>query len=119
MRAAQPIAESGEDLFQMASLSPSLTGLPMVVWISERGGARHDARVRVSLVYGWRARPDHTALVSLRPDVRAVAGPALDPRDLELVRHWVDLNRDALLAYRNGDLLTDEVIAKLRSVAAG
>ena len=119
MRAAESAVEPAEDLFETANLSPSLTGLPMALWISERGGARHDARVKVSLVHGRRARPDHTASVSVRPDVRVVAGPALDPRDLELVRHWVDLNRDALLAYRNGDLLTDEVIAKLRSVATG
>jgi hypothetical protein len=117
MRAAESAVEPAEDLFEMANLSPSLTGLPMVVWISERGGPRHDARVKVSLVHGRRARPDHTASVSIRPDVRVVAGPALDTRDLELVRRWVELNRDALLAYWEGDLLTDEVIAKLKPVA--
>ncbi len=51
----------------------------------------------------------------MRPEVRVVAGPALDPRDLELVGRWVELNRDVLLAYWNGDLLTDEVIARLSS----
>ena len=118
MRAAEPVTEPAEDLFEMANLSPGLTGLPMVVWISERGGARHDARVKVSLVHGRRARPDLTTSVSVRPDVRVVAGPALDPHDLALVRRWVELNRDALIAYWDGDLLTDEVIARLRPVTA-
>lgn len=119
MRAAESAVEPVEDLFEMANLSPSLTGLPMVVWISERGGARHDARIKVSLVHGRRARPDHTASVSVRPDVRVVAGPALDPRDLDLVRRWVEVNQDAFLAYWNSDLLTDEVITRLRPVPAG
>lgn len=117
MLAAERLAEADEDLFEMANLSPTLTGLPMVVWISERGGARHDVRVKVSLVRGRRARPDLTASVSVRPDVRVVAGPALDGEDLALVRRWVELNRDALVAYWEGDLLTDEVIGRLKAVA--
>lgn len=118
MRAAEHLAEPAEGLFEMANLSPTLTGLPMVVWISERGGARHDVRVKVSLVHGRRARPDLTASVSVRPDVRHVAGPALDAHDLALVRRWVEMNRDALVAYWEGDLLTDEVLGRLRAVAS-
>jgi hypothetical protein len=101
----------------MANLSPALTGLPMIVWISERGRARQDARVKISLVHGRRVRPDRTASVSVRPTVDIVAGPQLDGRDLELVRQWIEPNRDTLIAYWNGDLLTDEVIARLKPVA--
>lgn len=112
-----PAGDEADDLFEMANLSPALTGLPMIVWISERGRALHDARVKVSLVHGRRARPDRTASVSVRPTVEVVAGPELGRRDLELVRQWVELNCDAILAYWDGDLLTDEVIAKLKPVA--
>ncbi len=79
MRAPSPAADETEDLFEMANLSPALTGLPMIVWISERGRARHDARVKVSLVHGRRARPDRTASVSVRPNVEVVAGPGGRP----------------------------------------
>ena len=80
MRAIESDIGSDEDIFDIANLSPSLTGLPMVVWISERGGARHeDRRVKVSLVHGRRARPDQTASLSVRPDVRVVAGSAARP----------------------------------------
>lgn len=102
-----------EDFFDMANLSPTRTGLPMVIWISERGGARHDVRVKVSLVHGRRARPDQTSSVSLRPDVEVVAGPQLASHDFALVRRWIELNRDVLVAYWDGDLLTDEVIDRL------
>jgi hypothetical protein len=116
MRASRVAADEADDLFEMANLSPTLTGLPMIVWISERGRARHDARVKVSLVHGRRARPDRTASVSVRPRVEVVAGPELDRRDMELVRQWIDTNRDAIIAYWNGDLLTDEVITRLQPV---
>jgi hypothetical protein len=31
-----------DDLFEMANLFPRTTGLPMTVWVSPRGIARHD-----------------------------------------------------------------------------
>jgi hypothetical protein len=118
MRASRPAADQGDDLFETANLSPALTGLPMIVWISERGHARHEARVKVSLVHGRRARPDRTASVSVRPAVEIVAGPELDCRDLDLVRQWLELNHEAIIAYWDGDLLTDEVIARLKPVVS-
>lgn len=120
MRATQQLPDTGDedDFFDMANLSPTLTGLPMVVWISERSRVRHDVRVKVSLVHGRRAHPDQTASVSVRPAVEVVAGPPLDPRDLTLVRRWIELNRETILAYWNGDLLTDEAIARLVALDA-
>ena len=117
MRASKPAGDETDDLFEMANLSPALTGLPMIVWISERGRARHDARMKVSLVHGRRARPGRTASVSVRPTVEVVAGSPVDRRDLELVRQWIELNREAILAYWKGDLLTDEVIGQLKPIA--
>jgi hypothetical protein len=119
MRASRLAADEADDLFDMANLSPTLTGLPMIVWISERGRARHDARVKVSLVHGRRVRPNRTASVSVRPTVEIVAGPELDRGDMELVRQWIELNREAIIAYWNGDLLTDEVIGQLKPVPSG
>ena len=116
MRASRLAADEADDLFEMANLSPTLTGLPMIVWISERGRARHDARVKVSLVHGRRVHPNRTASVSVRP--RVEAGPELDCRDMELVRHWIEINQEAIIAYWNGDLLTDEVIARLKPVTS-
>ena len=110
MRVPTPAADEADDLFEMANLSPTLTGLPMIVWISERGRARHDARVKVSLVHGRRVHPNRTASVSVRPTV--------DRRDMELVRQWIEINCEAIIAYWNGDLLTDEVIARLKPVAS-
>ena len=118
MRASRLATGETDDLFEMANLSPALTGLPMIVWISERGHARHDARVKVSLVHGRRARPDRTASVSVRPTVEVVAGRRLDRQDMDLVRKWIELNREVIIAYWNGDLLTDEAIARLEPIVS-
>ena len=40
------------DLFEMANLYPATTGLPMTVWVSPRGHARHAARIKVCMTHG-------------------------------------------------------------------
>lgn len=48
-----PIREITEDdLFEMANLYPATTGLPMTVWVSPRGNARHDVRIKVNTNHG-------------------------------------------------------------------
>lgn len=104
-----------EDLFEMVNVRPELSGLPFIVWISEKGGARHDVRVKVSP--GPRVR-EFSATVSVRPDVQILAGE-LSNRDLDIVRRWVELNRDTIVKYWDGDILyTDEALAALRKLPA-
>jgi hypothetical protein len=43
--------EAPDEFFDVANLFPKHTGLPFVVWISYRGGARHDIRVKVSQAF--------------------------------------------------------------------
>jgi hypothetical protein len=46
----QQVTERDADaLFEMANLFPGTTGLPMTVWVSPRGNARHDVRVKVNM----------------------------------------------------------------------
>jgi hypothetical protein len=98
LRRAQPQAE-GQASFEMANLRPERTGLPFVVFISQKGGARHDLRVRVARAA--RVRPSEMITVAVRSAVRVVRGK-LDPRDLDLLADWIDLNKDVLIDYWNG-----------------
>ena len=59
-----------DELLLMAKLRPADTGLPMVVWVSERGHARHASRIKVAMVHGPRIDPGNTASVSVQPVVR-------------------------------------------------
>ncbi len=62
-----------DDLFEMANLFPGTTGLPMTVWVSPRGDARHDARVKVNLTHGSQTTVTNTAVGGVRPSPRVIA----------------------------------------------
>jgi hypothetical protein len=104
----------GQALFEMANLRPETTGLPFVVFISQKGGARFDVRVKVA--QSAKVRPSELVTMALRPSVRAVRGK-LDPGDLALLRRWIDLNQDVLVKYWDGDIeYTEDAIAVLRPI---
>ena len=102
-----------EDLFEMANLYPDTTGLPMTVWISPRGSARHDVRVKVNMTHGNQMSIANTAVVGVRPTPRVIAGQ-LSPGDTQAVFRWITLNADALIAYWQGSIDTARVIQALK-----
>ena len=108
-------AESGDggDFFDMANLFSKHTGLPFVVWMSYRGGAQPDVRVKVSA--GPKALPSEMASVAIRPNVRLVEGE-MSPSDLALLAKWVELNREVLLKYWEGEIDTKDAIDAIRLV---
>ena len=84
----------GQATCGMGSLRAKTAGLPFVVFIAQKAGARHDARVTVSA--GPRVQPDQMGSYQLRP-FRHTDGPRLDPGDEARLRAWVDLNLDVLV----------------------
>ena len=88
-------------LFLMSNLTSKYTGLPFVVWISPPGGAKHDVEVKVST--SARALPSEMASVAIRPDVHVVGG-SLSPQQLEPLRRWIDLNREVLIKFWDGEI---------------
>jgi hypothetical protein len=107
---------AGQALFDMANLRPQRTGLPFVVFISQKGGARHD--VRVEIARAAKVRPSEMATVALRPDMRVVRG-AVDPSDLGMLARWVELNRNVLVDYWNGEIeYAEDAIAALKPIDA-
>ena len=71
-RARDPDDE--RDTYELANLYPRETGLPVTVWASPRGAARHDARIKVSAVPGDRMVFDDAAVVAIRPEPRLLHG---------------------------------------------
>ena len=99
--------------FEMANLFPKHTGLPFVVWISYRGGARHDVRVKVSR--NAKAMPGEMISVAVRPDVHVVEG-SMDSEEFNLLHSWIELNRATLIAYWDGDIDTQDALEALRKL---
>ena len=102
-----------DEFYFMANLFPGTTGLPFTVWISERGGARHDIRVKVSR--GAKVIPGELVSVAIRPTVHPIAG-TMSRSDLDLLRTWVELNRQVLEDYWEGAIDTAVAMQRLRKV---
>ena len=111
--ASAEIADTeAEDLFEMANLYPDTTGLPMTVWVSPRGAARHDVRVKVNMTHGNQMNIANTAVVGVRPMPCVISGQ-LSPADAQAVYQWVTLNANALVAYWEGRIDTAQMIHAL------
>ena len=103
-----------DDPFLMANLHPKSTGLPMTVWVSERGGARRDVRVKVNTGHGARAvRGDEVAVVAVRPRPRLMHG-RLASDDLDLVSSWIVLNEPVIVDYWEGEADTVDLVERLQ-----
>ena len=110
-------SETDDDtLFEMANLFPTDTGLPMVIWASERGHARHDVRIKVNQSHGTRMLPGNLATVAVRPAPRLVAGQ-LSVADLQAVSRWIALNEAALVDYWEYRISTVELVGRLQKLA--
>jgi hypothetical protein len=100
------------DLYEMANLYPRETGLPVTVWVSPRGRARHAARIKVCRQRGDRMVPSNTASVRIQPEPKVVEGELPDAW-FKPVARWITLNRNVLLDYWNGTIGTTELSARL------
>ena len=97
-----------DELFEMANLFPRTTGLPMTVWVSPRGNARHDVRVKVNTTHGDQMNIGNTAVVGVRPTPHLVAGH-LSPDDERVVFEWISMNAAAIVEYWDGRIDTIEL----------
>jgi len=117
LKTGQPISEEvdaveSDELFEMANLYPRTTGLPMTVWVSPRGNARHDVRIKVNMTHGNQMTIDNTAVVAVRSSPRVIAG-RLSPEDEKAVASWIDLNAGPIVTYWNGEIDTLQLVQAL------
>ena len=97
--------------FEMTNLRPATTGLPFVVFVSQRGAARHGPRVKVSPLP--RYDPEQAVTVTMESPPRALG--SLAGRDLELVARWIELNRPVLEDYWTGRIeYTEDLLERIK-----
>ncbi len=102
-----------EDLFLMANLFQEDTGLPMIIWVSERGHTQHGPRIKVSKSHSAKVDIYNTVSVSITNKPEIVAGEGLSNRDLKLITDYILLNKETLLAYWNNEISTLTLARKL------
>lgn len=100
-------------LFEMASLREDRTGLPFYVWLSHRGGSKHDVRLKISP--GIRYNPDGEIVVGLRPDFHYIHG-SLDRKNDNLLRRWVVLNIDTIITFWNEEIDDDDMKSRIQKI---
>jgi hypothetical protein len=106
-----------DELFEMANLFPGTTGLPMTVWVSPRGNARHDVRVKVNMTHGDQMTVSNTATVGIRPSPHVIAGQ-LSTEDERAIFAWASLNANALVDYWEGRVDTVQLGQALKRLPA-
>jgi hypothetical protein len=85
----------------------------MTIWVSPRGNARHDVRIKVNMTHGDQMSVDNTAVVAVRPSPHVVAG-RLSSDDERAIADWITLNLAAIVAYWNGDIDTVQLAQALK-----
>src|ERR1035437_663996 len=105
-----------EDGCDLAILPSREAGLPFVVFILQDMGIIPEIRIEIARNHG--VPRSETVKVSIRPTVRLKDG-YLDAHELALLTRWVDLNRDALIKYWDGEIeSTSDVLRVLKPIAA-
>jgi hypothetical protein len=98
---SQAREREADELYVMTNLYPASTGLPMTVWVSPRGRARHAARIKVNMAYGPRMTIGNTAVVRLQPVPKLLAGQ-LSAADRQALFQWIAINEATLLDFWHG-----------------
>src|SRR5215470_5147468 len=99
--------DDSEAPFEMANLFPKHTGLPFVVWISMKGRAMHNPRIRVSA--NVHATPNEMISADTHPYGLFIHGQ-IDDDKAELLKVWVELNRDTMRSYWEGEIDTQDAL---------
>jgi hypothetical protein len=101
----------GQATFDMANLRPDRTGLPYVVFISQKGFIRHD--VRIKLARAAKVRPSEMP-TGRCPSVSSAHPRRMNREEFDLVKRWIELNRNVLIDYWNGDIeYTEDALAAI------
>ncbi len=101
---------SDNSLYEMSNYSSKKTGLPMIIWVSNKGKAKHGPRIKVQRDYNTKTNPDNmfTISVSDDPEIKAGTQGEISNKDLELIYNWIKKNKNSLIKYWKYEVTTDE-----------
>jgi len=97
------------DEFLFVNLQQKSTGLPMVIWARERAGNRHGPRLEVSRTHRHRISARNTVSVTVSNCPKVIpTTDFLKPKDFELVRRFILMNKSILQAHWKREIDTLE-----------
>jgi len=92
-------------LFEMSNLESEETGLPFDVFASPRGNAKHDIRIKVTIL-PWQSHP--IAVYGVRPCEFIEGTDWLNPKQESDLKLWVNLNLQTLIDFWNNKIIGDK-----------
>ena len=103
------------NLWEMANLGPKNTGIPnYVIWISSGQGVRHGPRIKV--VRGVKWNPNESATIPLTGMPRVIGDIGITQDEFSKIVDWININRQLLLQYWDGDMLTSDFIEQMKKI---
>ena len=109
-----PERPEGQATFEMANLRPKTTGLPFVVWVSQRDNIQHDLRVKVA--HSARVIPSQMGVYTVRP-FGYVSGHRLSAAEERLLENWISKNQNVLIAFWDAGIeYTEDMIEQITRV---
>ena len=114
-RKAEEIFEEDKNLlFELANLRTKITGLPILIWVSEKKG-KHEARIKVA--NNSEKWTDDTFSLSISDEPKVIAGECkLPTKDLEKVKCFVKKHKKTLLDYWEREISTDEMLENIKKL---
>lgn len=103
-----------DEMFRMAHFSPEDTGIPVVIWVEESGDVKDRYPRMTVMTHPGKMNYEEAVLVTVKDPPRVIG--VLKPSIKKKVVEFINLNRDALMAYWNQKLSTMQFIRRLRKV---
>lgn len=105
---------SEEKMCEMANLRQQSTGLPMIIYVSEKVTMRHGPRIKVQSNHATNLQKENLVTVTISDSPELFGN--LDNKDFNLVKKFIALNKDILIQYWETEIDTSEFIKKLKKI---
>ena len=114
----QDIKSTDDIMFEMSNYRTRTTGLPMIIWVSSKGNAKHGPRIKVQSNYSQKVMPDELFVVTVAHSPILIEGKQGDITndDVNQVYKWVIKNYNILWKLWKYEITTDDFSDQIQKV---
>jgi hypothetical protein len=114
LESIEHMIDASADLYEMANLDSETTGLPMYIFCSPRGNAKHECRIKVCNTKGKMNEDDTFSIDVHTLEIRGECRLSAD--DLERVKWWIHYNKFDLLDFWKGKINTKKFLNSVKNI---